>query len=146
MQVCIDALGRPSSLNDDRLIARVLDKIPELIAMTIIPGTKQVMPFVSDHGGRGWQGIILIAESHITIHALPREKRIFIDIFSCKDFDSAIAVEYLTRQFHLTEVKSTALDRGNLGPPTLEAVIDAETQARLKGYGTVTPTGIMGVR
>ena len=74
-------------LNDYKLIFDLLNSIPDKIGMT-----KITQPYVFPYSGlvpedEGITGIVIVAESHISCHAFPHKKYIFIDIFSCKYFD-----------------------------------------------------------
>lgn len=48
---------------------------------------------------KGISAIQFIKTSNITIHALDVLKKVFINIFSCKDFDEKKAVEFSRRWF-----------------------------------------------
>ena len=39
--------------------------------------------------------VLLIGESHVALHTFPEEKLVFLEITSCKDFDSSIFLETL---------------------------------------------------
>jgi S-adenosylmethionine decarboxylase len=81
-------------LTNPAAITAVLDEFPDKIGMTKISP-----PYVFRCDGGGLSGVVLIAESHITIHTFPGEQQAFIDIFSCRDFNLSFAVEYLTNYF-----------------------------------------------
>lgn len=77
----------PEKLNDYRLIFDLLATIPDKVGMT-----KITQPHVFPYSGlvpedEGITGIVVIAESHISIHTFPKKNYVFIDIFSCKYFD-----------------------------------------------------------
>ena len=64
-----------------------LKTLPEMIDMTPI-----TQPYVFPYSGlvpedKGITGIVIIAESHLSIHSFQEKEYTFIDIFSCKDFD-----------------------------------------------------------
>jgi S-adenosylmethionine decarboxylase len=56
--------------------------------------------------------VVLIAESHITIHTFPDKDHAFIDIFSCKDFDTDYAVNYMINLFEAKEHEVSLASRG----------------------------------
>ena len=87
----------PEKLTDSAAITAVLDEFPAKIGMTKISP-----PYVfrcDEKVKGGLSGVVLIAESHITIHTFPDQSQAFIDIFSCRDFNMSFAVEYLTNFF-----------------------------------------------
>ena len=60
---------------------------------------------------KGISGVQFISTSNVTIHALDEMKRVYLNIFSCKDFKSSIAKEYATEYFGGKIVNATALTR-----------------------------------
>ena len=48
---------------------------------------------------QGVTGVIILAESHISIHTWPEEKYAAIDIFMCGDTKPKLSVEYINRKF-----------------------------------------------
>jgi S-adenosylmethionine decarboxylase len=105
--------GDPEKLKDVDLIYRFLDEYPSTIGMT-----KIVPPQVYTYYGQtpedwGVSGFVIIAESHISIHTFPdRDGYVNIDVFSCKEFDPAAALEGVKATFELPEVKVWTLERG----------------------------------
>ena len=76
-----------------------LDDLPDLIHMT-----KITQPHVFRYSGlvpedKGITGMVIIAESHITIHTFPLKEYAFIDIFSCKPFDTDRALQHAIQLF-----------------------------------------------
>ena len=49
----------------------------------------------------GLSGFIVLAESHISFHSFVEAKFVFLDIFSCKDFQSAAVLGFLSRELGL---------------------------------------------
>ncbi|MEK9726664.1 MAG: S-adenosylmethionine decarboxylase [Candidatus Margulisiibacteriota bacterium] len=93
----VDALD---SLN---LCFDFLDQLPDKIGMT-----KITMPHVFPYEGlvpedRGITGAVIIAESHITVHTFPLKSYAFIDIFSCKPFDTDMATQFCVDYFSAKE-------------------------------------------
>lgn len=54
-------------------------------------------------------GFQIIAESHISVHV--KENAIFVDVFSCKPFNTQIALAYLRECFSLECIHYYMLDR-----------------------------------
>jgi S-adenosylmethionine decarboxylase len=108
-----------AKLEDMNLIASVLDGMPDTIGMT-----KIMPPYVFRYQGAveedwGVSGIVLIAESHISIHTFPEKGFLSVDIFSCKDFDVDYATDYLTRVFGIKDVEKQLLQRGREFPRSM---------------------------
>ena len=113
MHLAIDGYGAdPEKLKDEDLISRFLDEYPSSIGMT-----KIIPPQVYNYHGKtpedwGISGFVLIAESHISVHTFPARRHVNIDIFSCKDFDTEMAVAEIERTFGISETKAWTLERG----------------------------------
>jgi len=60
---------------------------------------------------RGYSAMQFIETSSITIHIDEKGKRVFIDIFSCKDFDTQKAEKFSREYFGAKGIKSTTLLR-----------------------------------
>ncbi len=65
----------------------------------------------SKHPGPGYSALQFIETSSITVHMDEYENRAFIDIFSCKDFDTQDAADYCKEYFKAEEMKQTTLSR-----------------------------------
>ena len=95
------------------LVYDILDKLPDKIGMT-----KMTLPYVVKwldkfaHGTEGISGFVMIAESHVSIHTFPDQDYVFMDIFSCKEFDAEKAVTYLLRAFEAKKYEKNVLKRG----------------------------------
>lgn len=100
----IDLVNCPKEiLQDYQLHFNYLKLLPELINMTPI-----TQPYVFPYSGLvpedlGITGIVIIAESHLSIHSFEEKGYSFIDIFSCKDFDTKRAID-LTLEWFKPEV------------------------------------------
>lgn len=60
---------------------------------------------------KGISGVQFISTSNITIHVLDEMKRVYLNVFSCKDFKSSIVKVYAAEYFQGTIVNATALTR-----------------------------------
>ena len=114
LHVTIDA----SRCNKQKLISvplvyDVLDNLPARIGMT-----KMTLPYVVkwldkfSEGTPGISGFVMIAESHISIHTFPDQDYVFMDIFSCRNFDAEAAIDYLVDAFEAKNHKSNVVKRG----------------------------------
>ena len=66
---------------------------------------------------QGLTGVVLLAESHIAIHAWPEINYIAIDIFTCGKKSSPYkALEYLKKKFQPKRVNILRVKRGIMNP------------------------------
>jgi hypothetical protein len=49
------------------------------------------------------EGIVVLSESHMTIHTIPEERYIHFDLFSCREFDVERVVDLLRHTFKVIE-------------------------------------------
>ena len=99
-------------LEDYQLIFDILYDLPEQIGMT-----KITQPYVFPYSGlipedKGITGIVIIAESHISIHTFPEKSWVFIDIFSCKPFNTEYVIQYLLDKFSPGDSNIKIVERG----------------------------------
>jgi len=63
----------------------------------------------------GVSGVIIIAESHISIHTWPEHGIAAIDYFSCSESPKIdLAIEYLTKAFEADKTEIVEMNRGNM--------------------------------
>lgn len=67
----------------------------------------------------GVSGVVVIAESHLSIHTWPEYRYAAVDVFSCGDtLQPEVAAHYLVEQFGAERTSVVELQRGLfLGPP-----------------------------
>ena len=70
------------------------------------------------HFGEGWgvTGVLLLAESHMSIHTWPELRFAAVDIFMCGSCDPHQALPVLREFFNTDRMSVRALERGT--PPT----------------------------
>jgi S-adenosylmethionine decarboxylase len=61
--------------------------------------------------------VLILAESHLSIHTWPEEDLIAIDLFSCGAIDGAAVVAELGRSLRLDGVRARRMDRGLAAGP-----------------------------
>ena len=95
------------------LVYDILNNLPAKIGMT-----KMTLPYVAkwldkfSDGTPGISGFVMIAESHISIHTFPEQDYVFMDVFSCRDFDTNKAIKYLVGAFDAKKHEIKILKRG----------------------------------
>jgi S-adenosylmethionine decarboxylase len=116
----LEAYGCPKNLLADLgLVSQTLEEYPEQLDMT-----KIMPPYVFKYQGTvpddwGVSGIVLIAESHISIHTFPDKQFVTLDIFSCREFDVEAAVGYFNSVFQPESFDKQLLMRGREFPRSL---------------------------
>ncbi len=60
----------------------------------------------------GVSGVVVIAESHLTIHTWPEHHYAAVDIFSCGDLDLEAGIKLLTREFKANRSTRKTIRRG----------------------------------
>jgi len=79
---------------DEKYIEKVLIKAAERA------GAKVLFTHFHKFGGEeGITGVLVLSESHISIHTWPEEKFIALDIFMCGDAEPKIALKVLEEAF-----------------------------------------------
>lgn len=107
----VDGEGCSSKdLSNMSFIYKFLDECPKKIKMT-----KITEPYIVKIPG-GLAGMVLIAESHISVHAYPGPGRAYVDIFSCKHFDKDKALKYILSCFKPKKYQSDCINRGKKFP------------------------------
>jgi S-adenosylmethionine decarboxylase len=67
---------------------------------------------------QGVSGVIIIAESHFTIHTWPEYGYAALDIFTCgQTIDSQKALDYIEKELDVKTVSVTEMKRGNIRFP-----------------------------
>ena len=123
MHLAVDGRGDDQhKMMDVALVRHFLETFPARLGMT--PLCEPVVlnydaPKVEDSGVSGF---VIIAESHISVHTFPYRNLVNIDIFSCKAFDTQLALEYVKQLLALQEVKVWKLKRGLEYQDSQEAV------------------------
>ena len=103
-----------NKLKDLDFVLRFLDELPTTIDMHKIADPYAVYyPGRSDSFDKGGvSAIVIIAESHISIHTFPANNYMSVDIFSCKIFDIEKAIDYITKAFGAKKFEKRILNRG----------------------------------
>ena len=119
----LDLIGCPKEvLQNYDLHFKLLKDLPTMIGMTPI-----TQPYVFPYSGlvpedRGITGIVIIAESHLSIHSFEEKGYTFIDMFSCKPFDVEKAEKYILDLFKPNKVERNLIERGKNFPRVSDEV------------------------
>jgi S-adenosylmethionine decarboxylase len=119
-------------LTDQRLIYDMLNELPGQLGMT-----KITLPYVvqwMDKGATvpGISGFVMVAESHISVHTFPEKDYVFIDVFSCINFDVKKAIKLLVGFFEAKKNTTKIVARGVDFPRSHPDSIYAPQEIELK--------------
>ncbi len=111
----LDGYGAdPEKLNDMHRVFKSLDNLPELLNMK-----KIITPYVVHYAGNGqkdlggYSGVVMIAESHISIHTFPADRFVSIDVYTCQgDLDATTAAAFFKQTFGVQEWERHIIKRG----------------------------------
>jgi S-adenosylmethionine decarboxylase len=113
----VNALGRhlllelfdcdPDAINNLEAVKGALVEAARLAKATIVDVVfHEFNPF-------GISGVVVIAESHLSIHTWPEYRYAAVDIFSCGDtLEPEIAASYLVEQFGAERTSAVEMQRG----------------------------------
>ena len=106
-------------INDLDFIFNFLNTLPDKIGMV-----KITQPYVFPYSGlvpedKGITGCVIIAESHLSIHTFVEKGYAFIDLFSCKPFDTDMAKDFIIQAFLSKKPEVHIIERGKGFPRNL---------------------------
>ncbi len=106
--------GSYEKLNSKDLVSSILYDLPTKLGMKLL--SEPVVYFaepnhIKDPGG--WSGVVVIAESHLSIHTFPEKGFVTADVYTCKNgMDNEYIIKYLTDAFELKDVEINFVKRG----------------------------------
>src|SRR5712692_11885947 len=100
-------------LSNEPLIRRVLDEYPGRVAMERVSPVHLYDIDTSNPLDAGLSGFVVIAQSHISLHAWPEYSEVDIDICSCKEFSQEDAIAFAKQMFQTDDVESHFVVRGS---------------------------------
>ena len=117
--ITIDGYGGDFDLlNSKEMVSSLLSDLTEKLGMKMLSKPMVVSApgnWSKDPGG--WSGVVIIAESHISIHTFPKRRFMSADVYSCRNgLDVQKIVNYFTKTFKLSEVETHFIKRGTSYP------------------------------
>ena len=103
----IGELHGAEGLADVDHVAASLEAAAKACGATILD--TRLHPF-DEHGGV--TGVVLLAESHITIHTWPEHAYAAVDVFLCGDCDPADSLPILKEAFRPDRMTTQTIERG----------------------------------
>ncbi len=137
-----------AKLADRLTIERILTEYPRAIGMTRIGGPYMFEYQAPDPAYSGVSGLVVIAESHVAIHTFPALDYFSMDIFSCKNFDHELAIDYIRAALDVKSMDRMLVQRGlsfrgpHHGPQGATDELIAAHDARFAGMSGVTTGSI----
>src|SRR5437588_6929227 len=89
----------PELLADETFLRQVLEEYPDRIGMQKMGPAELRYIETSNPLDAGYSGFVIIATSHVSLHAWAPYKMINIDIFSCEEFDKEDVLRFATTKF-----------------------------------------------
>src|SRR5438105_13600384 len=118
-------------LSNEPLVRRVLDEYPAHVDMEKVSPVHLYEIETSNPLDAGLSGVVVIAQSHISLHAWPEYGEVDIDICSCKEFSQEDAITFAKEMFQSDDVESHFVVRAtrSLRPEEPDPVRFAEAMA-----------------
>jgi len=105
-------------LNDLRFVEKIMVEA----ALTAGLEIKEVI--FNQFNPQGVTGVVMIKESHLTIHTWPELGYAAVDLFTCcKSFKTFAAVDLITEKFEAKRTEINEIKRGNLKKEKLSSLI-----------------------
>ncbi len=117
IHVMIDLFGcNPKVLANEALLRRVLDEYPTRIGMEKVSPVELRDIKTSNPLDDGFSGFVIIATSHVSLHAWPPYGMVNIDIFSCEDFEVIDTITFAQLMFQTDDVEVHVVERALRSP------------------------------
>jgi S-adenosylmethionine decarboxylase len=117
LHVMLDLYGcNAKLLANEALLRQVLDEYPNRIGMEKASPVELRDIKTSNPLDDGFSGFVIIATSHVSLHAWPPYGMVNIDIFSCEDFDVHETVNFAHMMFQTDDIEVQAVERALRSP------------------------------
>src|ERR1700731_2454307 len=109
-------------LSNESLVRRALEEYPARVDMEKVSPVHLYQIETSNPLDAGLSGFVVIAQSHISLHAWPEYGEVDIDVCSCKEFSQEDAIAFAREIFQSNDVESHFVVRASrsLRPETPE--------------------------
>jgi S-adenosylmethionine decarboxylase len=124
LHVMIDLYGcSPALLANEALLRRVLDEYPDRIGMDKVSPVFLREIKTSNPFDDGMSGFVIIATSHVSLHAWPCYGMVNIDVFSCEEFSPEEVSRFAVEMFQARDVEVHAVERATRSPRAQTALV-----------------------
>ncbi|HZU66148.1 MAG TPA: S-adenosylmethionine decarboxylase [Ktedonobacteraceae bacterium] len=107
---------RRDLLADQLFLRRVLDEYPARIAMEKVSLVELRYIETTNPLDAGYSGFVIIATSHVSLHAWPPYGMVNIDIFSCEHFDVDDVATFAKSMFQTNDLEVHVVQRATRSP------------------------------
>lgn len=114
----------------EKLISDFLETLPAKIGMTKILGPITTFYEAPNPMDSGVTGVVIIAESHISVHTFPAKGYVSVDVFSCKPFDVETTASIIMGFFGMQKIERKVFDRGQEFPNNSVSALEIVKQQR----------------
>jgi len=109
----IDASGCNDNIKEKQKIIKFVEELVPAIDMIAV-GEPMIKYFPDNGKNKGYSMTQFIETSDITCHFIENDKSLYLDVFSCKDFDISTVVKILKKYFAPKHIKKHFLYRDAL--------------------------------
>jgi len=106
------SLGNEALLYNPGTLFDWLKEVTQFTELMPIYGPGVIKFSGPDPQKTGLTGLVIIADSHITIHTYPETHQVFIDIFSCRDFNEEELLRFISETLKLKARRIVTFPRG----------------------------------
>jgi S-adenosylmethionine decarboxylase len=106
----------PTLLSSEAFLRQVLDDYPDFIGMDKVSEVVLRDIKTSNPLDDGFSGFIIIATSHVSLHAWPPYGMVNLDIFSCEDFSTEAVVRFAKERFETDDAEVNTVERATRSP------------------------------
>lgn len=110
--------GDYEKLDSKETVFKIVNELPELLSMTKL-SEPQIYRAEgnNDKDPGGWTAMVVINESHISVHTFPARGFVSADVYTCKNgMDTDLILRYFTDIFALREIEQNFIKRGTRYP------------------------------
>ncbi|MFO0719053.1 MAG: adenosylmethionine decarboxylase [Candidatus Paceibacterota bacterium] len=106
--------GEERLLDSQETVLRALNELVDLLGMKILAEPQVYFAEsneIKDPGG--WTGVVVIMESHISIHTFPKRGFVSADVYTCQNgLNTDLIISYFKKAFNLKDVETNFIKRG----------------------------------
>ena len=96
----------PDVLND-------LDRVKEILRESALQANAEILELAFHHfTPQGVSGVVVISESHLSIHTWPEYGYAALDFYTCGDINPKVACDYVAQHLKATYTQITEVSRG----------------------------------
>ena len=110
--------GNIELLDSKEVVLSCLHNLPEILGMKKLSEPvvyRAKSNNIKDPGG--WTGVVVIAESHISVHTFPDRGFVSIDVYTCQNnINKDMIIQFFASKFQLQETEVNFVIRGKKYP------------------------------